>query len=113
MKKYLIDVNLPSRFSLWSGVEFEQVININDKMKDSEIWEYAKTNGLTIISKDADFSEMMMINNPPPRVIHIKIGNMKINELYQFLNNIWTDVSKMSDNYKLVRVFLNKLEGID
>lgn len=41
MKKYLVDANLPSRFSLWSGKEFEHVININDEMKDSEIWEYA------------------------------------------------------------------------
>jgi len=113
VNKYLIDVNLPSRFSLWSGAEFEHVININDEMKDSEIWEYAKTNDLTIISKDTDFSDLMMINNPPPKVIHIKVGNMKIKDLHQFLNRIWPEVSKTSNDYKLVRVFLNEIEGID
>lgn len=113
MKKYLIDVNLPSRFSFWSSDEFEHVININDEMKDTEIWEYSKINNLTIISKDADFSEMMMINNPPPRVIHIKVGNMKIKELHQFLNKIWPEITRMNKTYKLIRVFSHKLEGID
>ena len=53
MAKYLIDVNLPSRFSVWAGEEYEHVVQINDELKDSEIWEYAKTNNLqtsTIIS---------------------------------------------------------------
>ena len=97
---------------MWSGDKFEHVININDELKDSEIWEYSKINNLTIISKDTDFSEMIMINIPP-RVIHIKVGYMKINELHQFLNKIWPEISDMSNNHKLVRVFLNKLEGID
>ena len=42
MSKFLIDVNLPSRFSLWSSDEYEYVIHINDELKDSKIWEYAK-----------------------------------------------------------------------
>jgi len=42
MKKYLIDVNLPRYFSLWSGDEYEHIANINDELKDSEIWLYAK-----------------------------------------------------------------------
>ena len=42
MVKYLIDVNLPSRFSVWSSEEYEHVIFIDDELKDSEIWEYAK-----------------------------------------------------------------------
>lgn len=113
MKKYLIDVNLPCRFSLWSSPEFEHIFNINDEMKDCEIWEYAKENNLTIVTKDTDFSELMILNNPPPKVIHIKIGNMKINELHQFLNKHWKDIIQMNNAYKLVRVYRNKLEGVD
>lgn len=37
MAKYLIDVNLPSKFSSWSGEEYDHVANINDELKDSEI----------------------------------------------------------------------------
>jgi predicted nuclease of predicted toxin-antitoxin system len=69
VKKFLIDVNLPRYFSLWSGDEYEHVVNIDDEMKDSQIWLYAKQRHLTIVSKDADFSELALLNEPPPRVI--------------------------------------------
>ncbi len=113
MSKYLIDVNLPSRFSIWVSDEYEHVIHINDELKDSEIWQYAEKRNLTIVTKDTDFSDMIMINNPPPRVIHIKIGNMKMREFHQLIAKIWEDVCTMSDNYKLIRVYKNKIEGVD
>jgi hypothetical protein len=36
VKKYLIDVNLPRYFSLWSNDECEHVININDDTKTAK-----------------------------------------------------------------------------
>ncbi len=113
MPKYLIDVNLPSRFALWASDEYQHVINISDTLKDSEIWEIAKKENQTIVTKDADFSELVLLNDPPPRVIHIKFGNMKINDFHQLLNKIWPEVCDLSNNYKLVRVYKDKLEGID
>ena len=113
MSKYLIDVNLPSRFSVWVSDEYEHVVHINDELKDSEIWEYAKENSLTIVTKDTDFSDMIMLNNPPPRVIHIKIGNMKMREFHQLITKVWDDVCTMSEDFKLIRVYSNKIEGID
>lgn len=113
MIQYLIDVNLPSRFSVWACSEYEHVVHINDEMKDSEIWEYAKKNNLTIVTKDTDFSDMIMLNTPPPRVIHIKLGNMKMKEFHQKISDIWSDVCSMSKEYKLVRVHSNSIEGID
>jgi len=113
MKKYLIDVNLPSRFSIWAAEEYEHVVHINDELKDSEIWTYAKENDLTIVTKDTDFSDMILMNNPPPRVIHIKVGNMKMKEFHQLLSGIWNDVCKMSEEFKLVRVYAHNIEGID
>jgi predicted nuclease of predicted toxin-antitoxin system len=113
MKKYLIDVNLPRYFSLWSGDEYEHVVNINDELKDSEIWLYAKQQHLTIVTKDADFSELVLLNEPPPRVIHIKFGNMKMREFHQLLSKIWIDVCLLSEDYKLVRVYQNRIEGVE
>ncbi len=113
MKKYLIDVNLPRYFSLWAGDEYEHVVNINDELTDSEIWAYAKQQRLTIVSKDADFSELALLNVPPPRVIHIKFGNMKMREFHQALSKIWLETCALSAGYKLVRVYQDRIEGID
>lgn len=64
MKKYLIDANLPSKINVWQTEEFEFVNNINDEWTDSEIWDYAKSENLTIVTKDADFSHRIVISNP-------------------------------------------------
>jgi predicted nuclease of predicted toxin-antitoxin system len=68
---------------------------------------------LTIVTKDADFSDLVLLNEPPPRVIHIKFGNMKMREFHQLLSKIWTDVCLLSEDYKLVRVYQNRIEGVE
>jgi predicted nuclease of predicted toxin-antitoxin system len=113
MAKYLIDVNLPRYFSLWSGSEYEFVTDINDELKDSQIWLYAKEANLTIVTKDADFSDLVLLNNPPPRVIHVKIGNMKMGDFHQKISKIWDEVIELSNQYKLVCVYKDRIECID
>ncbi len=78
--RYLIDANLPCRFSLWAGADYLHVYDLGDEWPDMDIWHYAKDNDLTIVSKDTDFSEFVMLEGPPPRVIHVKVGNMKIRD---------------------------------
>ncbi len=77
MAKYLIDVNLPYRFSLWKGNDYIHQIDIDDEWTDEQIWNCAEENDLTIITKDADFSNRIIFHQSPPRVIHIRFGNMK------------------------------------
>ena len=42
---------------------------------DFEIWNYARENGFTILTKDNDFDELSQINGCPPKVIHLSCGN--------------------------------------
>jgi predicted nuclease of predicted toxin-antitoxin system len=113
MAVFLIDVNLPYRFSLWAEPEYVHVKDLGETWTDSQIWQYAQTHGLTIVSKDADFSERMMLHEPPPRVIHIRFGNLKMREFHQILSALWPDVREFSRQHKLVQVYQDRLEGID
>ena len=70
MAKYLIDVNLPYYFSLWNTSEYLHQKDIDDMWLDEQIWEYAKENDLTIISKDSDFANRILLKNPPPKDHH-------------------------------------------
>lgn len=112
MKKYLIDVNLPRYFSLWADEAYEHVVNINDEMKDSEIWEYAKQNNLVIVTKDADFSDRILLADPPPRIIHIRTGNMKMRDFHHHLSQLWDQICLLSESYKLVQVYNDRIEGL-
>lgn len=113
MPIYLIDANLPYYFSLWNNSEFIHQKDINDEWTDEEIWIYAKDNNLTIISKDSDFSNKIMMNSPPPKVIHIRFGNLKMNLFFEKVTKVWVDVLEMNKDHKLVNVFTDRIEGIE
>jgi predicted nuclease of predicted toxin-antitoxin system len=113
MVKYIIDAHLPYYFSLWAGEEYVHVSDLNEMWTDTEIWDYAKDNQLTIVTKDTDFSDRILLSQPPPHVIHIKFGNMKMREFHQTISSVWNEARKLSKQYKLVRIFKDRVEGIN
>jgi len=42
---------------------------------DQVLWDHAKANGFTIISRDVDFAEMAALLRAPPKVIWLRTGN--------------------------------------
>lgn len=113
MEKFLIDVNLPYRFSLWNHDNYIHQIDIDPKAADKELWEYAKKQNLTIVTKDSDFSNRIMVEGPPPKVIHIKFGNLQMKDFHLKLSQVWDQVLKMNSTCKLVNVYKDKIEGIE
>jgi predicted nuclease of predicted toxin-antitoxin system len=109
---FLIDANLPYRLSLWRGSEYRHVFDLGDTWSDLQIWEYAKREDLTIVSKDTDFSALAMLNEPPPRVIHLRIGNMRMRDLQALLRRIWPEVYALSPSHRLLLVFPDRIEGV-
>jgi predicted nuclease of predicted toxin-antitoxin system len=53
-----------------------------------------------------------MYKSPPPKVIHIRFGNVRIQKLHELLNNMWSDIEKEISNHKLVNVFIDRIECI-
>jgi len=112
MPKFLIDENLPYNFSLWNSEDFIHIYDLKDIRTDTDIWNYAKNNNLIIVTKDADFLEMMLINEPPPKVVHLRIGNYKISELFYFLNRIWIEIENLVKDCKLINIYSDRIESI-
>jgi len=113
MKKYIIDVNLPYYFELWRSEEYVHQMDLNPKAEDAVIWDFAKKNHLTIVTKDSDFSNRILMSNPPPRVIHIKFGNIKMKEFHNVVSKNWQGILDLSKTNKLVNVYRDSLEGIE
>jgi predicted nuclease of predicted toxin-antitoxin system len=105
MSKYLIDVNLPRKLAVWHGDAFEFVADINPTWSDQKIWDYATGNKLTIVTKDADFTARIFVSSRGPHVIHLRVGNMKIRALHQFLSLNWKAMCTLSARHQLVTVF--------
>jgi predicted nuclease of predicted toxin-antitoxin system len=43
---------------------------------DRQLWDFAKTQGYCIISKDSDFLHLALLHGFPPKVIIVKAGNV-------------------------------------
>jgi predicted nuclease of predicted toxin-antitoxin system len=61
------------------------VANHDDAWPDAMVWDYALTHNLTIVTNDSDFTDRIMSSNPPPRVIHLRVGNLRLAELRAIL----------------------------
>ncbi len=112
MPEYLVDVNLPYYFSLWKSSDFIHQKDIDDEWSDETIWQYAKEKSLIIVTKDKDFSVKQMINGAPPKVIHIRFGNVDMKTFFQILSSCWNDVASLITNHNLVNIYRDKLEAI-
>lgn len=77
--KLLLDENLSRRIVPFIQDAFPgstQVASLNmASASDVEIWQYAKSNGYVIVTKDADFQELCLLHGTPPKVLWLRIGN--------------------------------------
>ncbi|MBW6535723.1 MAG: DUF5615 family PIN-like protein [Mariniphaga sp.] len=113
MYKFIIDANLPYYFELWNNKNFIHVHDLFNISSDEDIWEYSKENNLVIITKDADFSNKILYKSPPPKVVHLKIGNMKMREFHAFLNKVWPAILEELESNKLINVFSDRIESLN
>jgi predicted nuclease of predicted toxin-antitoxin system len=67
---------------------------------------------LVSVSKDADFSDRIITKSPPPRVVHLRFGNLRRNEFHALLARLWPQIERLVKRYKLVNVYPDRLEGI-
>ena len=64
------------------------------------------------MSKDTDFSERIIVNTPPPWVVHLRFGNMRRREYHAQLARVWPQIVTLLKSHKLVNVYADHLEGI-
>ncbi len=68
-----------------------------ENSKDLVIWEYARTNGFCILTFDNDFYDIGLLKGSPPKIIWMRTGNTKTNNIVRILRK----------NYEPIKAFLN------
>src|ERR1700722_20966876 len=112
MKGYLLDENVPSLLRFSPKLPLISLSALGRNPSDTRIWEFARKNDLVIVSKDADFSERIVATSPPPRVVHLRFGNLRRNEYHALLARRWPQIESLLKTNKLVNVYIDRLEGI-
>lgn len=112
MKGFLLDENLPVRLQFSPGLSVIPYSKAGKNPTDSQIWEFARQNELVIVSKDADFSQRILMQPPPPWVVHLRFGNLRRKEFHALLARVWPQIESLLKSHKLVNVYADRLEGI-
>jgi predicted nuclease of predicted toxin-antitoxin system len=77
--KLLFDQNLPPKLASFCKVNFADSEHLSDigleAAEDLIVWEYAKSNNFTIVTKDSDFNNIVSLFGFPPKIIWIRKGN--------------------------------------
>jgi predicted nuclease of predicted toxin-antitoxin system len=112
MKGFLFDQNLPSRIEFKPSLPVHHVTEIHAQPTDTEIWLHAKRHEFAIVSKDTDFFHRIIAAEPPPWVVHLKVGNLRRRDFHRFLAGIWPKIEAALPRHKLVTVYADHMEVV-
>ena len=112
MKGFLFDENLPRRIRFTPSQPVTHVETLGASPEDSSVWKFARQGELVIVTKDADFSDRILPSQPPPWVVHLRIGNTRRADFHAFLARIWPQVETLLPAHKLVNVYADRIEAV-
>jgi len=89
--KLLFDQNISFRVLKMISIVFPDAKQVKElglqNRTDRQIWDFAKENGFTIVTFDADFIELSNLYGTPPKLIWLRTGNRKTSYLANILIN--------------------------
>ena len=100
--KLLFDENLSPRLPRLLAALFPDSVHVRDcgllGLSDYEVWDFARNNGFTIISKDSDFLQRSLLFGPPPKIVWLRIGNCTREQLLHIIATHEQDLRALDAN---------------
>jgi predicted nuclease of predicted toxin-antitoxin system len=110
--KLLFDENLPPRLADVLQDHFRGSAHVHScglgSADDEAIWEFAKREGFTIVSKDSDFQERSVLRGTPPNVIWLRIPNSSTTEIAALLRAALPMIQEFIANPNETLLILNR-----
>ena len=108
----LLDENVSARLRTAFDVPVVHVCDWTNGLKDWALWQNATEQSLVIVTQDSDFSERMLLKSPPPWVVQVRVGNMRVRDFRRFLDTVWPRVWELLADHKLIILHRDRLEAI-
>jgi predicted nuclease of predicted toxin-antitoxin system len=102
MKLLLFDHNLSPKLlnrlaDMYPGSAHVELLGLATA-DDRTVWDYARQHGYMIVTKDADFSELLLLYSFPPKIIWLRRGNCSTNNIEVMLRNGFEAIETLSDD---------------
>ena len=77
-----------------------------ENSSDIEIFDYAKKNGYSIVTFDADFCDLNAFRGSPPKIIWLRVGNTTTKKLKELLISKFELISDflIDDEYGCIEI---------
>ena len=99
--KLLLDENVSPKLIGLVDAEFPESAHVYDVglrgAPDRLIWEHARENGFTIVSKDDDFRQRSFVHGAPPKVVWLQVGNAGTAAIAELLRRQASRLSQFAD----------------
>ena len=110
MIRLLIDENLPATLAGVLPVECHHATHFGDQLTDLELWSIAREQNLIILTRDADFFDRIILEGPPPKVIWVRLGNLRRKELEKLIFTVWKTLSELLATVDLIEIHPTAIE---
>lgn len=111
MNGILLDENLPETMPFSQAIQVVHATMLGQGVTDAEIWNHARDRRLVVVSKDADFSDRIMASTPPPWIVHLRFGNLRLREFRALMKKMWPDIERLLPDNKLICVYEDRIEA--
>ena len=100
--KLLFDQNLSPKLvnrlaDLFPGSSHVQSVGL-DCAGDDRIWEYARSNGFAIVTKDEDYNTLSVVRGNPPKVIWLQSSNCTTAQVEAVFRARFTDIEAFEND---------------
>jgi predicted nuclease of predicted toxin-antitoxin system len=80
-----------STYLQWKGADAIHTTHFPEGhlLQDTEIRQIAINENRIIVTKDSDFPDSFFLKGPPPRIVYLRLSNMRNRELTALLETRW------------------------
>jgi len=107
----LIDENLPASLAVILPVACSHATDLGVQPTDQQLWQHARERNWNILTRDTDFFDRLMLDGPPPKVIWVRLGNIRKKNLENDLLRLWPRISELLLDADLVEIHPDSLEA--
>lgn len=97
--RLLFDQNLSRHLVKRLAAYYPESVHVSDlglsEAQDITVWSRARVDGYTIVSRDADFNDLLLLHGFPPFVVWIRRGNCTTAEIEQLLRRKRTVIEQL------------------
>ena len=115
---FIIDAHLPKSLCKYFRALGHTALHTTDfplgnSTSDGWLSEEAAQKGAVVITKDTDFFNSFLLNRKPPKLVLVRVGNLKLRDMKQLFETQAKSLALLLESHDLVELHLDKAIVLD